>query len=297
MKFRLLSFIAILFGFCFHTQASPLRGCIGTYDNTPRLASGRMDIPKLISELVDLRANTYNFFIAQHTNDWDDLKLFLPRAREQNIDVWVTLLPPSESPPQGKRYSEPFRLDFDRWAEALAKLNLAETNLVAWSIDDFFHNEKFFTPEMVKQFTDTARKINPRLLSVPCWYFRQIKPETAAKYQGLFDGLLFPYRAESQTNANLANATLVEFEVQTIRSIVGTNFPVILDVYATAHSRLGGSTVKYVQELVKRGLRCCDGVLIYCHQDPVTNAAKYQVIRTEFQTWMMERPDKRRQAD
>jgi len=109
---------------------------------------------------------------------------------------------------------------------------------------------------------------------------------------GLFDGLLFPYRAESQAQMNLTNATLVEFEVQKIRRIMGTNFPVILDVYATAHSRLGGSTVEYVQEVVKRGLRCCDGILIYRHQDTVAHAAKYQVIRTEFHTWMKARADK-----
>jgi len=282
MKFRSPLLFAAFVTFCLHTQASPLDGCIGTYDNAPRLPNGRMDITKLITELVDLRANAYNFLIARSTNDWDDLKLFLPRAREKSIRVWVTLLPPSESPPRGRRYSEPFRLDFDRWAEALGKLSLTETNLVAWSIDDFLHNEKFFTPEMVKRYTDVARKINPRLMSVPCWYFRQIKPETAAKYRGLFDGLLFPYRAESQINANLTNATLVEMEVQKIRGIMGTNFPVVLDVYATAHSRLGASTTAYVEEVVKRALRCCDGVLIYCHQDPVANAAKYQVIRTGF---------------
>jgi len=270
--------------FCTKAQTSRLRGCIGTYDNAPRLADGRMNVPKLISELVDLRANTYNFLMARTTNDWDDLKLFLPRAREKNIAVWVTLLPPSESPPRTKHFSEPFRLDFDRWSEALAKLSRTQPNLVAWSIDDFFHNEKFFTPEMVKCYTDLGRKINPRLLYVPCWYFRQIKPETVAKYDGLFDGLLFPYRAESQ-GGNLTNATLVEFEVQKIRGLVGTNFPLILDVYATAHSRLGASTTAYVEEVVRRGLGCCDGVLIYCHQDPVANAEKYRVIRSEFHNW------------
>lgn len=267
-------------------QPDALRGCIGTYDRAPRLPDGRINIPKLLDELADLRANTYNFLIAHHTNDWDDLRLFLPRARQQGIAVWVTLLPPSESPPRGKRFSEPFRLDFERWAEALARLSLAETNLVAWSIDDFFHNEAFFTPEYVKRYTELARGTNPRLLSVPCWYFRQIKPGTAEKYRGLFDGVLFPYRAESDARPNLTNATRVEAEVDTIRRIVGTNVPVILDVYATAHSRLGGSTPEYVQEVVRRGLRCCDGVLIYCHQDPVADAAKYRAIRAEFHDWL-----------
>lgn len=279
---RWLALVLAFLGSGVWGQLPALRGCRGTYDNPPRLASGRMDLPKLLSELADLRANTYNFLIAHHTNDWDDLKLFLPRARENGIRVWVTLLPPSESPPRGKRFSEPFRLDFDRWAEALAQLSLTDANLVAWSIDDFLHNEKFFTPQMVRRYTETSRKINPHFLSVPCWYFRQIKPETAKKYEGLFDGILFPYRAESQTSPNLTNATLVEFEVQKIRDIVGSNLPVVLDVYATAHSRLGSSTAEYVQEVIRRGLRCCDGVLIYCHQNPVANPEKYRVLRTEF---------------
>jgi hypothetical protein len=270
-------------------QPAALRGCIGTYDRAPRLPDGRMNIPKLLAELADLRANTYNFLIGHHTNDWDDLRAFLPRAREQGLAVWVTLLPPSESPPRGKQFSEPFRLDFERWAGELARLSLAETNLVAWSIDDFFHNEAFFTPDYVKRYTDLARGINPRLHSVPCWYFRQIKPATAEKYRGLFDGVLFPYRAESDPQPNLTNATRVETEVQIIRRTVGTNVPVVLDVYATAHSRLGGSTPEYVQAVVRRGLRCCDGVLIFCHQDPVADAAKYRVIRTEFHAWLRER--------
>lgn len=271
---------------CSRAQPDLLRGCIGTYDRAPRLPDGRINIPKLLAELSDLRANTYNFLIAHHTNDWADLHLFLPRAREQGLTVWVTLLPPSESPPRGSRFSEPFRLDFDRWAEALANLSLAQTNLVAWSIDDFLHNEAFFTPELVKRYTERARAINPRLRSVPCWYFRQIRPATVEKYRGLFDGVLFPYRAESDKQPNLTNATLVEAEVQTIRRTVGEQVPVILDVYATAHSRLGGSTPEYVQEVVRRGLRCCDGVLIFCHQDPLTDAAKYQVIRSAFHDWL-----------
>jgi len=63
-------------------------------------------------------------------------------------------------------------------------------------------------------------------------------------------------------------------------------------VYASSHSRLGGSTVEYVQEVVKRGLRCCDGVLIYCHQNPIKNAEKYQVIKTEFHNWLKEQTNK-----
>jgi len=292
MKGRALLLTVALVCCCFRAQASPLRGCLGTIELPPRLPNGRVDLDRLLSELGELRANCYGYLIARHTNDWDDLKTFLPRARKRRINVWVELLPPSESPPHGNDYSEPFRLDFDRWAEALAKLSLTETNLVAWNIDDFFHNENFFTPEMVKRYTEMAHKINPRLLSVPCWYYRQVTPATVAKYQGLFDGVLFPYRAESQPTMNFTNASLVEFEVQNIRRTVGSNIPVILDVYASRHSTIGTSTPEYVREVVKRGLHCCDGVMIYQHQDPVKNAAKYQVIKTEFRNWIKEQSKK-----
>ena len=38
--------------------------------------------------------------------------------------VW----PPSESPPSyGRQYSEPFRLDYARWAEEIARLSIVAT--------------------------------------------------------------------------------------------------------------------------------------------------------------------------
>ncbi len=285
MKRSLLFLFIALIGLCAHAQTSPLRGVIGTYDNEPRLPGGRIDIPKLISELVELRANTYNFLIWHKTTDWDDLKLFLPVAREKSISVWVTLVPPSESPPHAATFSEPFRLDFDRWMEELAKLSLAETNLVAWSVDDFLYDQDFFTPERVETFLAIGKKINPRLAFVPCCYYRQITPEISAKYKGLFDGVLFPYFAGSDPQLNLTNAAQVEFEVEKIRSVIGTNLPVILDVYATGHANLGSTTPAYVQEVIRRGLGCADGVLIYCHQDPLADAAKFRVIKTEFHIW------------
>ena len=110
-----------------------------------------MDVDRLIAELVDLHANTYSFCIHGYYTDWDDLKLLLPRAREKGIRVWASVVPPSESPPRTKSYAEPFRLDYERWAVEFAKLSLQETNLVAWSIDDFTHNlTRTYTPAYVK---------------------------------------------------------------------------------------------------------------------------------------------------
>ena len=43
-------------------------------------------------------------------------------------------------------YSEPFRLDYGRWAEEIARLSLQHTNLTGWVIDDFYANHAVFTP-------------------------------------------------------------------------------------------------------------------------------------------------------
>jgi len=262
------------------TQA--IRGSFATYDGEPRDKDGRVDVPRLISELAELRVNTYHWLIAHTSTDWDDLHRFLPAAREKGIRVWVCLLPPSESPPRGKHFSEPFQLDYERWAVELAKLSVQEPNLVAWSIDDFTHNLDFFTPEKMQKILGPAREINAKLAFVPCTYFPKATPKFAEQYRGLIDGLLFPYRHES-VKANLADASLVESEVRKLKEIVGPAVPVIVDVYATAHSRLGDSTPAYVKEVMVSAKSFADGVHVYCHQRP--GSEKYRIVKELFGEW------------
>ena len=269
-------------------RAQAAFGTRATYCSAPRQADGRVDVDRLIAQLVELHANTYSFCIHGHATDWDDLKLFLPRAREKRIRVWGSVVPPSESPPRTRAYAEPFRLDYRRWAVEFAKLSLQETNLVAWSIDDFTHNlTKTYTPAYVKEMLDASRQINPRLAFVPCCYFPAIKPAFVTNYCQLIDGILFPYRHES-AGANLKDPSLVESEVKQIKGLVGPSFPVVLDIYATAHSRLGATTPEYVEQAMIAGHRAADGVMIYCHQDPEKNLEKYQTITRLFGQWAAE---------
>ena len=226
-------------------------------------------------------ANTYNFLVWQERTDWDDLRDFLPLARAQHLHVWVTLVPPSESPPKTKAYSEPYRTDYVRWAEEIARLSLTEPALVAWSIDDFAHNLATYTPATVRAMLAAARAVNPRLAFVPCLYFKQLTPAFAGAYGDLIDGVLFPYRNES-VQANLTDAGQVAAEVARARSLFRPGLPVIVDVYATRHSSLGGSTAAYVAQVIANARACADGVMIYCHQSPTSQAEKYQVIRESF---------------
>ncbi len=265
-------------------RTKALFGTRATYCSLPRKADGRMDADKLLSELGAIHANTYSFCIHSAATDWDDLRILLPLAREKGIRVWASLVPPSESPPRTKLYAEPFRLDYQRWAIEFAKLGLEHTNLVAWSIDDFTHNLKTYTPGYVSNMLAAARAINPRVAFVPCCYYPAITPRFVTNYCSLIDGILFPYRHES-AGANLNDPALVEPEVAAIKRLVGTTFPVVLDIYASAHSRLGDTTPEYLERAMIAGHRAADGVMIYRHQDPVKNPEKFHIIQRLFGEW------------
>jgi hypothetical protein len=175
----LISFIALLaFGSAANaTEKKFLRGCRGTYDNEPRLANGHVNCEKLLSELTEIRANTYNWLIWHKATDWEDLKNFLPLARKKKINVWVTIVPPTESSPNYQD-SEPFKQDYLKWAEEIGKLSAKEKNLIAWSIDDFMANAKTFTPEMLGKMLQHAHAANPKLAFVPCIYFSDVTAQS-----------------------------------------------------------------------------------------------------------------------
>ena len=265
-----------------HNQFPPKKGMVlGTYNNVPRLPNGRADLTKLVTQLKDLNANTYNWLIWHNEQDWDDLQLFLPVALKEKIAVWVTVVPPSESKPKAKWNSEPYGLDYIKWSKEIAKLSAVYPNLVAFSIDDFVHNLQFYTPEYVQQMRAEMKKHNPSLLFIPCSYYRQITNDFAKNYGPLIDGLLFPYRAESE-GANLQNPNLVDSEIAHLRTLFKERMPIYIDIYLTAHSRLGATTPSYVEDLLKKSKEHADGVLIYTHPNPVTDSEKYQIVKQGF---------------
>src|SRR5882757_8037619 len=148
----------------------------GTYAANLRTPDGHIDAQRLLADLDELHANTYNWLIAGAATAWDDLHTFLPLARKHGIRVWVTLLPPSESPPKSKHFSEPFRLDFEKWATELAAVSAREPALVAWSVDDFAYNLKDFTPERMRAIVAVQREKNASFAFAPCVYYKQATP-------------------------------------------------------------------------------------------------------------------------
>jgi hypothetical protein len=173
-----------------------------------------VDGDALLTRLKELHVTTYYWLVWHARTDWDDLKLFLPKAAKANIEVWVYLVPPSESPPkEGDLYSEPFRLDYGRWAEEIARLSLQHSNLTAWVIDDFYANHEFFTPAAVRDMQKRAKGINPRLVFLPLMYFGEIRRAFVQDYREVIDGVVVAYPQDrdeiDQAWAILNDATVV----------------------------------------------------------------------------------------
>ena len=189
-----------------------VHGVLADYDSELRRDDGRVDVDAMTARLKDLGVNTYFWLIWHAPTDWDDLKLFLPKAAAAKIDVWVYLVPPSESPPRCPWYSEPFRLDYPRWAEEIAKLSLQHKNLTAWVIDDFYANRRFYTPAYVREMQRRAKAVNPRLPFLPLMYFPEITRRFTDDYREAIDGVVVAYPRDAEAIAT-ARAILNDEQV------------------------------------------------------------------------------------
>jgi len=167
---------------------------LADYNSALRRADGRVDVDAMVTRLKELSVTTYYWLVWHAATDWDDLKLFLPKATEVGIEVWVYLVPPSESPPRyGSQYSEPFRLDYSRWAEEIARLSFSHPNLTAWVIDDFYANREFFTPAYLRECQRRSKAINPRLAFLPLMYFDEMRAKFVEDYHEVIDGVVVAY--------------------------------------------------------------------------------------------------------
>jgi hypothetical protein len=167
---------------------------LADYNSELRRPDRRVDVDAMVTRLKELGVTTYYWLVWHAPTDWEDLKRFLPQARKAGLEVWVYLVPPSESPPQyGTQYSEPFRLDYRRWGEEIARLSLAHTNLTAWVIDDFHANRQFFTPAYLRDLRTHTRLLNPRLAFLPLMYFEELQPQFVEDYRDVIDGVIVAY--------------------------------------------------------------------------------------------------------
>ena len=169
---------------------------LGDYDAELRLGE-HVDARKMVQRLTELHANTYMWLLWHSPHDWEDLHTFLPLADQAGIEVWVYLVPHSETALQDPRwpYSEPFKVDYIRWAKEIAKLSLQHENLVGYVIDDFWGNVKpgRFAPEYTRRMVRAGKQINPRIKFYPLLYYPQIGLKFVNTILPLVDGVVAAY--------------------------------------------------------------------------------------------------------
>jgi hypothetical protein len=163
-----------------------------TYAGAIRGADGKIDVKAMAARLKELGVSTY-YWLINVPGDWESLQEFLPEAAAMDLQVWPYLVPPSESPPHVKYYSEPYKLDYPRWAEDIARLSLAFPNLTAWVIDDFYANRALYTPEYVRDMQARAHAVNPKLAFLPLMYFNEIDRDFVERYHEAIDGVVVAY--------------------------------------------------------------------------------------------------------
>jgi hypothetical protein len=197
----LLSFLLLVSSGVIFAQSKPARSSLhlADYDAELRQADARVDTVRLVERLKEVGATTYYWLIAHAATDWDDLKLFLPEAAKAHIEVWAYLVPPSESAPKySSLYPEPFRLDYQHWAEEIARLSLQHTNLTAWVIDDFYENHALYTSVYVREMQQRAKRVNPQLKFLPLMYYWEINRKFADDYGSVIDGVVAAYPQSAQ---------------------------------------------------------------------------------------------------
>lgn len=181
---------------------------------TPR-ADGyhHIDTPSLISKLKREGLNTYVYGIWDSPTDWDDLRTeFAPAAGRAGIRIWVYVVPPSECldspvPHRSGRCSRPYKLDFVSWAREIAKLSVANPNVVAWAIDDFVigANGELFTPEYMQKIVDSQDSVNPKLgFYTTAYYGEAVSDSFYARFGPYIDGIVYPYLGYSNNTQDPA---------------------------------------------------------------------------------------------
>jgi len=204
---------------------TPRAVVIGDYDSELRKGE-HVDSELMARRLIDLGANTYMWLIWHNANDWEDLREFLPLARDANIRVWVYLVPHSETALTNPKwpYSEPFKLDYVRWAEEIARLSLQHESVVGYVIDDFWGNvtPDRFSAEYTEKMVLAGKAINPALKFYPLMYYRQIGIRFMKELAPLVDGVVAAYPRSAD---EIEKALTYLNDEYAIPSSVSINYP------------------------------------------------------------------------
>ena len=193
---RITFLIAFLSVFSIGTvTAAPVLAEAGT---PIRLTDGSINIPATIAALQREQVNTYLYQIWRTAGDWDQLPAFADAAKTAGIDVWVYLVPWSETPDKDPSfaYPEPFKTNYIAWASAIGKLSIDHPAITGWVMDDFYINAtqpSRFSDGYVTRMIEAGKAQNPDLKFFPVVYFQQPWADFVARFGRRIDGVIACY--------------------------------------------------------------------------------------------------------
>ena len=220
-----------------------------------------LDVPATIRLLHENHFTCYVQPIEEKAPmDYDDFRRLLPAAQSAGIDIWAVLIPQHEGA------SLPYRHDFVRWMEELARASLQYPVLRGVNIDDtdVGGNEKIFTHEYLGQIYAAKQKINPALLFVPTIY--DLDPDEADRLTGVVDGVWLWW-------VNLEGNNGLRAFLKDARVVTHGRFPVYGGVYAysTSWHKQGGPKPEILEKALDLACTWSDGAVIW--QLPLTPEA------------------------
>lgn len=231
--------------------------------------------PDAVATLHALQANGFSCYGAllwqgKHVVAFnlDGLKHLLQVFQPAGIDVWAVLIPPSEGGD-----SMPYKNDYVKWMQALARLSLQYPHLRGVNIDDYLSSisVKTFTPQYNCQLYQAKQQINPSLQFVPTVYF--INRQRLRQFGRCMDGVWLWW-------TNLERGDAVAAWLQGARAIAGPTFPIYAGVYGrwTSWHKQQDPKPQAFRETLQSSCRHSDGAIIWQvpldHPGPLLEIAK-----------------------
>lgn len=225
-----------------------------------RNAAGAIDSEATIQILKESGLSCYGALLAPSPTEfnWASFKKLLAVASQNNIDVLAIILPPSEG-----GNSPPFKSDYVRWMQELAKLSLAYPNLKGVNIDDFFWDYKFFTPQYTCKIYSAKQKVNPRFQFLPTIYGLDVS--FAERYGGCIDGVWLFWR-------DLEGDVGLKAWIEDSRLAAKNRFPIYGGIYGGApHWHKQGASPAVFRGALEATCGYANGAVIW--QMPLTPTA------------------------
>ena len=268
-----ISAVALIFLFNPVKNAGLGRFVMAQYGGEPRTENGTLKTAELLRLVKLSGGNTYNLLMRMPDEDLESLEEFLPMAEKDGIDVWVTILPPSELGPNQRSDME--YVDYIGLARKLAALSLKHRNLKAWGIDNVLIDFNFFTPVYLEEITGTAKDVNPGLKFIPVVYYPNVVSPIFDERGRFFDGVQLYYTNFPKGLPDESKVLLPQLETLKAKF----QKPVVLGIYASPWSPDYPTSPEYVEQLINLAKQHTDGVMIYTMQ---TEGEKSGVIKRLF---------------